>query len=88
LSLLQADKLEFRQNPTFEDCFPSSEKVYKEVEFEGETLHVPVRRVTLTTGGLFDIYDTSGPQVTESAAAAGTSAGWPRLTLLRDLIGP
>ena len=60
---MQAEKLEFRQNPTFEDCFPSSEKVYNEVEFEGETLRVPVRRVTLTTGAHFDIYDTSGPQV-------------------------
>lgn len=27
------------------------------------TLQVPFRRVSLTNGKLFDIYDTSGPQV-------------------------
>ena len=92
----------FRQSPTFEDCFPSSEKLYKTVEHDGSTLQVtenspvcspppppksgacveggdlhlppalgrpplrsqvPFRRVTLTGGsGVFDIYDTSGPQ--------------------------
>jgi hypothetical protein len=37
---IQAEHLQFRQSPTFEDCFPSSEKCYKEVEFNGETLRV------------------------------------------------
>ncbi|KAL4424137.1 hypothetical protein ABPG75_001438 [Micractinium tetrahymenae] len=57
--------LQFRQNPTFEDCFPSSEKHYKEVKHEetGSVLQVPFRRIHLTGGsGIFDVYDTSGPQ--------------------------
>ncbi len=36
----QVESLQFRQSPTFEDCFPSSEKCYKEVEHNGETLRV------------------------------------------------
>ncbi|KAI3425322.1 hypothetical protein D9Q98_009086 [Chlorella vulgaris] len=59
------DALQFKQNPTFEDCFPSSEKHYQPVLHEetGAVLQVPFRRVTLTGGsGVFDIYDTSGPQ--------------------------
>ncbi|MGH3931650.1 MAG: phosphomethylpyrimidine synthase ThiC, partial [Pseudonocardiaceae bacterium] len=35
-----------------------SRKVYQEV---GEGLAVPVRRVDLSNGEHFDIYDTSGP---------------------------
>jgi len=58
------------------DCFPSSEKVYRAAvypiaagshsaaEEEATTvLKVPFRRVTLTGGsGILDLYDTSGPQ--------------------------
>ncbi|KAL4438520.1 hypothetical protein ABPG77_000168 [Micractinium sp. CCAP 211/92] len=59
------DALQFRQRPTFADCFPSSEKHYKEVKHEetGSILQVPFRRIQLTGGsGIFDVYDTSGPQ--------------------------
>ncbi|KAK9820463.1 hypothetical protein WJX72_010613 [[Myrmecia] bisecta] len=59
----QEEKLVFRQNPTFADCFPSSEKLYQEVEHEGTVLRVPYRRVHLQDeAGHFDLYDTSGPQ--------------------------
>ncbi|EFN53744.1 hypothetical protein CHLNCDRAFT_136333 [Chlorella variabilis] len=55
--------LQFRQLPTFEDCFPSSEKHYQAVQHGGTTMHVPFRRVSLAGGsGVFDLYDTSGPQ--------------------------
>ena len=37
---LQPEKLDFRQNPTFADCYPSSEKQYTEVEHDGEQLRV------------------------------------------------
>lgn len=57
------DALTFRQLPTFEDCFPASEKHYREVDHNGTVLRVPFRRVSLTGGsGMFDVYDTSGPQ--------------------------
>eukprot|EP00798_Chlamydomonas_sp_ICE-L_P018081 gene18081-24504_t len=60
----QVGEIEFRQSPKLEDCFPSSAKQYKEVVHEesGETLQVPFRRVLLTNGNTFDLYDTSGPQ--------------------------
>lgn len=54
--------MEFKQRPLFEDCFPASEKKYKEVEHNGERIRVPFRRVNLTNGDTFDLYDTSGPQ--------------------------
>ncbi|GAB4822365.1 hypothetical protein N2152v2_009411 [Parachlorella kessleri] len=62
---LQKDQgaLAFRQAPTFDDCFPSSTKEYKEVLHEGATLKVPFRRIHLEGGSsIFDCYDTSGPQ--------------------------
>ena len=40
LPMSQAEKLNFRQNPTFADCFPSSEKCYKEIDHEGTHLKV------------------------------------------------
>ncbi len=47
---LQAEKLDFRQSPTFADCFPSSEKCYKEVDHEGTKLRVSsVIQVALST---------------------------------------
>ncbi|EIE20848.1 hydroxymethylpyrimidine phosphate synthase [Coccomyxa subellipsoidea C-169] len=56
-------ELSFRQSPTFQDCFPGSEKCYREVEHDGKTLKVPFRRVHLQDdNGHFDLYDTSGPQ--------------------------
>ncbi|GBF91198.1 hypothetical protein Rsub_04867 [Raphidocelis subcapitata] len=52
------DQLSFRQAPTFADCFPGSTKEHREVDHNGS---VPFRRVHLTTGSHFDLYDTSGP---------------------------
>ena len=63
----------FRTAPHYNGCFPSSEKVHQEVVHEptGQVLHVPLRRVALIGGsGVFDIYDTSGPQVARSFPAA------------------
>lgn len=54
--------LEPRSIPTFEECFPASEKRYHEVEHGEQTLMVPFRRINLTNGEHFDEYDTSGPQ--------------------------
>ena len=49
----QSSKLNFRQNPTFEDCFPGSEKVFKEVEHDGSILRVSFgERVEEKKGGL------------------------------------
>eukprot|EP00878_Enallax_costatus_P006268 GHUV01006571.1.p1 GENE.GHUV01006571.1~~GHUV01006571.1.p1 ORF type:complete len:219 (+),score=31.96 GHUV01006571.1:173-829(+) len=58
----KVEELKFRQTPTFADCFPGSEKCYNTVEHEGYTMQVPFRRVHLTNGNHFDLYDTSGPQ--------------------------
>ncbi|CAI5476360.1 unnamed protein product, partial [Closterium sp. Yama58-4] len=51
--------------PSFEECFPSSTKEYREVVHEetGTVLRVPFRRVHLSgEEPPFDVYDTSGPQ--------------------------
>ena len=41
---------------------PYSEKVYREIEAPGGVvMKVPFRRINLTTGEHFDVYDTSGP---------------------------
>jgi len=58
----KAEDLKFRQTPTFADCFPGSEKCYNTVEHNGRKMEVPFRRVHLTNGSHFDLYDTSGPQ--------------------------
>jgi phosphomethylpyrimidine synthase len=42
--------------------FPASHKVYVEGGSGGETLRVPIRRVQLSNGETFDVYDTSGPE--------------------------
>ena len=55
-------ELEPRGIPTFEECWPSSEKQVRRVEHEGEILEVPYRRISLTNGEHFDVYDTTGPQ--------------------------
>lgn len=39
---LTQGELSFRQSPTFHDCFPGSEKCYKEIEHNGSTLRVQV----------------------------------------------
>lgn len=67
----QSEDLDFRQSPTFADCFPASEKCYTTIAHSGRDLHVPFRRVHLTTGGSFDLYDTSGPQVRVEQGGGG-----------------
>jgi phosphomethylpyrimidine synthase len=52
-----------------------SRKVYREA---GDGLQVPVRRVDLTNGAHFDLYDTSGPY-TDSEKAIDVHRGLPRL---------
>ena len=54
--------LEPRRIPTFEECYPASEKLVTEVLHGAATLRVPYRRINLTNGDFFDAYDTSGPQ--------------------------
>ncbi|KAF5744530.1 ThiaminC isoform 4 [Tripterygium wilfordii] len=59
------DSPEFLAIPSFEECFPKSTKLYREVIHEqtGHLLKVPFRRVHLSGGEPdFDTYDTSGPQ--------------------------
>lgn len=51
-----------------------SVKHYQEVD----DLRIPVRRVNLTTGGHFDVYDTSGPY-TDDNATIDLEAGLPKL---------
>jgi phosphomethylpyrimidine synthase len=52
-----------------EQSFPSSHKVYREVEHEQAALRVPFRRIHLAGGEpAFDVYDTTGPQGCEPAA--------------------
>ncbi|MEB3031271.1 phosphomethylpyrimidine synthase ThiC [[Mycobacterium] nativiensis] len=47
---------------------PYSEKIYREVEAPGgATMKVPFRRINLTTGEHFDVYDTSGPYTDANA---------------------
>jgi phosphomethylpyrimidine synthase len=52
-----------RAQAPIETSFPSSHKVWREVEHAGENLRVPFRRIHLTGGEpTLDVYDTSGPQ--------------------------
>src|SRR5258708_2356029 len=62
-----------------------SSKAYREVEGpDGATLRVPLRRVHLSTGEDFDLYDTSGPY-TDTEAAIDLAAGLPpRPGVVRD----
>ncbi|MFY7068820.1 phosphomethylpyrimidine synthase ThiC [Nocardiopsis changdeensis] len=56
-----------------------SSKVYRDIETpEGFTLRIPGRRVGLTDGGHFDLYDTSGPY-TDDTAHIDVRAGLPAL---------
>ncbi|AHH21937.1 phosphomethylpyrimidine synthase [Nocardia nova SH22a] len=55
-----------------------SVKHYAQVEAEGTTLRIPVRRINLTNGEHFDVYDTSGPY-TDDSATIDLDAGLPKL---------
>src|SRR5262245_38596390 len=48
---------------------PRSHRAFREIEHQGRTLSVPLRRVHLSNGETLDLYDTSGPQ--GHAARAG-----------------
>lgn len=54
----------FHKAPKFEECFPASTKEYTEVTHQptGSVLRVPLRRIKLSDGTHFDVYDTTGPQ--------------------------
>lgn len=58
---------EFRDMMQFQEAYPSSEKLYREVTYEptGEKLRIPYRRINLTDEDPgcehLDVYDTSGP---------------------------
>src|SRR5258706_3834754 len=57
-----------------EQSFPSSHKLYREVEHKHGALRVPFRRIHLAGGEPpFDLYDATGPQGFDPAA------GLPRL---------
>lgn len=55
-----------------------SAKAYREIEAPGSgaTLQVPFRRVHLSTGDHFDLYDTSGPY-TDTDTVIDLTAGLP-----------
>ncbi|WP_280236363.1 phosphomethylpyrimidine synthase ThiC [Nocardia cyriacigeorgica] len=55
-----------------------SVKHYEHVDADGLTLRIPVRRINLTTGAHFDVYDTSGPY-TDDTATIDLEAGLPKL---------
>ncbi|AZA10409.1 phosphomethylpyrimidine synthase ThiC [Corynebacterium gerontici] len=64
-----------KKNATTKDTAPDtvttgpiyrSHKHYEEVTFDGQTLRIPSRRIELTTGDHFDVYDTSGIYTEES----------------------
>ena len=55
-----------------------STKVHREIDTpEGLTLRVPQRRVELSNGSHFDLYDTSGPY-TDDSALIDVHSGLPR----------
>ncbi|MDA1259326.1 MAG: phosphomethylpyrimidine synthase ThiC [Planctomycetota bacterium] len=58
----ESGDLQPRGIPTFEECYPHSNKEFREVPHAGSALRVPFRRVTLTNGEHFDLDDVSGPQ--------------------------
>ncbi|RAU99911.1 phosphomethylpyrimidine synthase ThiC [Mycolicibacter senuensis] len=64
---------------------PYSEKIYREIEAPGgEVMKVPFRRVNLTNGEHFDLYDTSGPY-TDTDAVIDLHRGLPaRPGVVRD----
>ncbi|MEZ0384150.1 phosphomethylpyrimidine synthase ThiC [Mycobacterium sp. pW045] len=64
---------------------PYSEKIYREIEAPGgAVMKVPFRRVNLTNGEHFDLYDTSGPY-TDADAVIDLHRGLPaRPGVVRD----
>ena len=47
----------------FANCFPGSEKIWREVEHDGFTMRIPGRRIHLTgDAGHIDLDETSGPE--------------------------
>ncbi|AEF34395.1 MAG: phosphomethylpyrimidine synthase ThiC [Mycolicibacter algericus] len=64
---------------------PYSEKIYREIEAPGgAVMKVPFRRVNLTNGEHFDLYDTSGPY-TDTDAVIDLHRGLPaRPGVVRD----
>jgi len=56
---------QFRDMLQFQEAYPSSEKLYREVTHEGEVLRIPFRRIHLEDEDPgcehLDVYDTSGP---------------------------
>lgn len=55
----------FASSPLFEECFPQSTKVRREVVHDpsGHELYIPMRRIHLAgSEPPLDVYDTSGPQ--------------------------
>jgi phosphomethylpyrimidine synthase len=60
---LADDNPKYRPHETFEESFPNSEKVFKEVWHDDRVLRIPERRIHLDGGsGQIDVYDTTGPQ--------------------------
>ncbi|PSR60060.1 phosphomethylpyrimidine synthase [Nocardia sp. MDA0666] len=55
-----------------------SAKHYEQIDTDGTTLRIPVRRINLTNGEHFDVYDTSGPY-TDDSATIDLEAGLPKL---------
>jgi phosphomethylpyrimidine synthase len=53
-----------RSIQSFEECWPSSEKITRSVQHQatGAELAVPFRRIHLSNGEHLDVYDTTGPQ--------------------------
>ncbi|WP_227979390.1 phosphomethylpyrimidine synthase ThiC [Nocardia spumae] len=67
-----------------------SVKHYEQVEADGSTLRIPTRRINLTNGEHFDVYDTSGPY-TDDSATIDLEAGLPKLRdswTKPDIAGP
>ncbi|MBD61951.1 phosphomethylpyrimidine synthase ThiC [bacterium] len=65
-----AKEIKFKKNPSYEECFPNSEKKYKKVNFssshfdlKNEEIKVPFRRISLKENTHhLDVYDSSGTQ--------------------------
>ncbi len=63
-------KIKFKKNPTYEECFPNSEKMHKKIDFsseyfelKNEKIEIPFRRIALKEKTHYlDVYDSSGTQ--------------------------